>query len=367
MSVYNDKRSAESYTKPQLFLGDEMGLLDTIHHHYPELWQLYKQMKSLDWDENEFDYAKCLVEFETCDPVVAEMMKKTLTWQWEADSVASRTPATLIAPFCSSTELFAAELRINDNETLHAATYSEIVRLSFTDPKLVLSEMLAVKETVGRMNSVVSFLNEFQKQSHEYALYGLNGEPKQWWFGQIIKFYFIMYLLERVQFMASFAITFTICESDIFQPIGTAVQKIAQDELEIHCEFRKAVLTRIRETEEGQAAFEYVYNDLENFYKEVIQSEFEWIDYLFSGGKSLTGTNPEKLKQWVLFNAQHIDNFAGFSYNGTKLYDYPVKNPMPHLDDWFNLSSFQPAPQEQAINQYKAVSVRNDAEMLDIL
>ena len=52
-----------------------------------------------------------------------------------------------------------------------------------------------------------------------------------------IKTTIILLFLERLQFMASFAVTFTICSTGLFQSIGTAVQKICQDELEIHAEF----------------------------------------------------------------------------------------------------------------------------------
>ena len=52
-------------------------------------------MKSLDWDENEVDYSQCNSDFKTAQRGVSDMMIRTLAWQWEADSVASRS-------YCSS-------------------------------------------------------------------------------------------------------------------------------------------------------------------------------------------------------------------------------------------------------------------------
>jgi ribonucleoside-diphosphate reductase beta chain len=62
----------------------------------------------------------------------------------------------------------------------------------------------------------------------------------------LLKYYFAMLLLERIQFMASFAITFTIAKTGLFQAIGQAVKKIAQDELEVHVEFRKQVILELQ-------------------------------------------------------------------------------------------------------------------------
>lgn len=360
MTVFNADKTANSYTLPQLFCGDQMGLLDTINHHHPKLWHWYKEMKSLDWSEDEFDFAKCLPEFESGDPVTVDFMLKTLLWQWEADSVASRAPAPLIAPFCSSTDLWCAELRITDNEVVHAATYSEIVRLSFGKPKEVLEQMLNVRETMQRLEFVARELDDFERLSHEYAL-KIHKETDDEVLQKIIKFYFIMLLLERVQFMASFAVTFTICRTKIFQPIGMAVRKIAQDELEVHVEFRKAVLEYIRSTEKGKIAFDKCKPEMVKFLQEVVNSEMSWCDYLFTDQetgleRNLTGTNRDKLKQWVLYNAYFVDEFAGLG----GVFEYPKTNPMPHLMDWFNVSAFQAAPQEQINNQYRIVTVSDD-------
>ena len=43
------------HTTPQIILGDEPGLFDTINKSHPALWKLYKTLKGQDWDENEFD------------------------------------------------------------------------------------------------------------------------------------------------------------------------------------------------------------------------------------------------------------------------------------------------------------------------
>ena len=109
-TVFNYDKT--DYAKPLLLLGQRPGLFDTVNRHYPEIWKLYKAQKSLDWDENEFDYSSCNAEFKSCTRATYDMMIKTLAWQWEADSVASRAIAPVLAPFITSSELWAAWQRI---------------------------------------------------------------------------------------------------------------------------------------------------------------------------------------------------------------------------------------------------------------
>lgn len=150
--IFNVAKS--DYHLPEIILGDDPGLLDSIHTHYPKMWELYKRLKMLDWDELEFDFSTCLVEFETCDKSTYDMMIKTLAWQWEADSVASRSIVNILSPVMTDSRVWAGYVRINDNEDVHALTYSEIVRNSFKDPKVILDEILRVEEAQERMVAV---------------------------------------------------------------------------------------------------------------------------------------------------------------------------------------------------------------------
>ena len=272
MEVFNTEKTLEEYGEFPLFFGTAPGLFDTINKRYPRIWALYKEMKSLDWDEIEFDYGQCNMDFKTCDPVVKEMMIKTLAWQWEADSVASRAIAPVLAPFITSSELWAAWQRISDNEVVHAATYSEIVRMSFDDPSAVLSEILSVKESISRMNVVNAVFAEGNRLSHLWALGQV--EYSQDLYNSLYVMIGALLMLERIQFMASFAITFTICGTGLFQPIGKAIQKIAQDELEVHVQLDKEVLATEGLTERGRIAREQTKDQLEKIFNEVVESEF---------------------------------------------------------------------------------------------
>lgn len=351
-NIFNIDKTEEQYRQTGLLLSSQPGLFDTIHKKHKKIWDLYKEMKSLDWDENEFDYSQCSIDFKSCPKDVADMMIRTLAWQWEADSVASRSIITVLAPFISSSELWACWQRISDNEVVHAATYSEIVRMSFDNPNEVLSNILSVKESLSRLETVGKVFADAYEASHKYSL-GLV-ENDQQLYNKVFLTVATLLMLERVQFMASFAITFTVCGSGPFQPIGKAVQKIAQDELEIHAELDKEVLTIEQKTERGKLARTTLDDKLHEIFNEVIESEFKWIDYLFSDGRTLVGATPDLLKQWVLFNAKDVAHFLNLKNIEHR---FPKHNPMPSMEKWLNMNKLQAAPQEQDLAAYKVGTI----------
>lgn len=355
-NVFNIDKT--DYQAPQLLMGAQQpGLFDTVNKQFPEIWKIYKSQKALDWDENEFDYSSCNAEFKQCSKATYDMMIKTLAWQWEADSVASRAIAPVLAPFITSSELWAAWQRVSDNEVIHAATYSEIVRNSFDDPRDILDEILKVEEAMGRLTRVANVFSEGFEVSHQYAI---GQVPRtQETYNKVFKMIAALLLLERVQFMASFAVTFAICDTGMFQPIGKAVQKIAQDELEIHVALDKAVLKHeMQHGEFGKVAFSQCKGDIKAMIDQVVESELEWVDFLFSEGRELVGMNPDVLKRWVLFCAKDVYYFFGMESD----HDLPKNNPLKFMEKWLDISKTQPSPQEQDNAQYKVGIMRRTDE-----
>lgn len=354
-NVFNYEKG--DYETPSLLMGEKPGMFDTINKQFPEVWALYKAQKSLDWDENEFDYGSCNAEFKSCSKATYDMMIKTLAWQWEADSVASRAIAPVLAPFITSSELWAAWQRISDNEVIHAATYSEIVRNSFDDPSVILDEMLSVEHAHARLNRVAKAFGDGYKASHEYAL-GLIPNDQET-YNKLFMTIVALLCMERIQFMASFAVTFAICDTGLFQPIGKSVQKIAQDELEIHVELDKVVLAHEMKTPRGKRAFEMLKGDIQEMIREVVDLEIEWINYLFSEGRELVGMNADRLAAWTLYCAKDVYNF--FNIKEDK-YHFPEQNPLKFMEKWLNISKTQASPQEQDIAAYKVGIMRRTDE-----
>lgn len=361
MSVFNQEKTAEQYKVSTPFLNQAPGLVDTINKQYPEIWDIYKQMRGYDWSEDDITHESALNDFHTAPQDVRDMMLKTLMWQWEADSVASRCMTVTIAPYNPAMEIWAAEQRIQDNEQIHSSTYSEIVRTGVPESNKVIENLLQEADTFRRLGTVQRELDNIQAASLQHACG--HHKPVIETHEDLIMLYFVMLCLERIQFMASFAITFTIAESNLFQSIGQAVKLICRDEIEIHCQYRKAVITALLDTPEGKQAYQNIKPRMQSVLDEVTDNELNWTDSLFEG-RSLLGTNAKQIKQFVLFAVRDVATFAGLQSK----YRLPKENPMPFLIKWMDMSVMQAAPQEQDHGQYKFNTVAKDhlTETFDI-
>lgn len=354
-TIFNTKKS--DYKNTSLFLGEEPGLFDTVNKQYPVIWKLYKTMKSLDWDEVEFDYSSCKAEFQSLPNGKVQKMLKSLAWQWEADSVASRAIAHIVSLFNPCSELWAAWQRISDNEVVHAATYSEIVRTG-TPGREVLEEILDITEAMQRLSVVGRELHAIRKRGLEFAL-GLV-ENDQETYNAIFLFTFVMLCMERIQFMASFAVTFALAEENKFMPIGKAVQKIAQDEYEVHVDLDKAVLQHELTTERGQIAYQMLKPKMEAILNEVIQCELDFIPFVFAEGETgedgLEHLDMKKLENWVLFGATNVARPLKLEMAFRQV----ESNPLHYMTGWMNMSDNQASPQEEANGQYKVNIMKRD-------
>ncbi len=363
-SVFNTTKSDYAGGSDRsLFLGEEPGLFDTVNRQHPKLWDLYKTLKSLDWDELEFDgFNTCNLEFKQVPKAISQCMIRTLAWQWEADSVAANTLLPVMAPFISAPELQALYTKITENEILHAATYSEIVRGSFDDPRQVLNEVLQVKEAMQRLSTVGWVLGKTKKISAEYSL-GMRTRDDDEVYDAIILAEVAFLLLERIQFMASFAVTFALYDTGLFQPIGKAVQKICQDEFEIHVSAHKEVLKHEFSLPRGRAAFARLKPLIEKMINEVIDSELNFSDYSLDGDP-LVGLTKAKSKAWTLYSGRDVFEFFGLKSDR----QLPKDNPLPYMEKHMDLSKTQSSPQEQQNAQYKVnvITRTDEGKVFDI-
>jgi ribonucleoside-diphosphate reductase beta chain len=351
------------YKGVSLFLGQEPGLFDTVNRQYPVIWTLYKTMKSLDWDEVEFDYAPCNAEFLKYSEGYTRKMLVSLAWQWEADSVASRSISHIVSLFNPCSELWAAWQRISDNETVHASTYSEIVRTGMITVQDKLKAVLEITEAMTRLSTVARELTWIRERGLRFAL-GLV-ENDQDTYNAMFMFTFCMLVLERVQFMASFAVTFAFGEDDDFMPIAKAVQKISQDEYEVHVDLDRAVLEHELKTERGQIAYQQLKPRMEAVLNEVLTNELNYADFAIPVDEPeedrLKYLDNKGLRQWVLFSGTQVAR----PFRLEMAYPQVESNPLHYMKSWLDISDTQPSPQEEANGQYKVgIMSRDDDDVV---
>lgn len=241
----------------------------------------------------------------------------------------------------------------------HAATYSEIVRMSFPNGNEVLQEILGITEAMQRLGAVAREMAWVRERGLKYQL-GLV-ENNQETYNAVFMFVFLLFVLERVQFMASFAVTFALGQEDLFTQVAKGVQKIATDEYEIHVELDREVLAHELTTDRGKEAYKQLKPRMEEILNEVIASELEWTEFLFSDGQSLDYLTHAQLVQWVYFSATNVAVPLGLEM------DTPVveANPLHYMKTWLNISDFQASPQSEANGQYKVNLLQRDDDGME--
>jgi len=234
---------------------------------------------------------------------------------------------------------------------LHALTYSEIVRFSFDDPaEGILNKVLSNQDAFKRLYIASEIFNHTYEVGHKVAL-GLIDRNSIEAYEAIFMFIVAMYCLERIQFMASFAVTFTIANTGIFVPIGTAIQKICQDEL-LHAKAARTILDYELSTERGLMTFNKLKSKINNLIDEIVLSESNWNhNSLFADNTDCVGLNADQLDKWVYWNAKEVYNFFGCKPSHEQI-QFPESNPLWFLDEWIEIDKVQKSPQEEKTGAY---------------
>lgn len=337
------------YSKHAMFLGEEQGLFDSVNKPFPHMFDLYKQALAQNWSEDEFDFTPCMKEFQAGGDA-ADMMIETIAFQWEADSVAAEALLPVLAPFISNSEVQALTSFNTYMECCHALAYSEIVRNSFENPNSVIDTIMENKQSIERVSYVAEALDALRKVGMEYQQGKLTRKDV---YPELYKGIVGLLLLERLQFIASFAITFAIGESGMFLPIANCVRKICSDEIQIHATADIYMLRELRnypEWDELCENNEAFHADVIRLVDDVTEGEIAWTEHLFRDGRVLTGVNEQLIKDWVIFNAEIIKEELGY----LKPEERTIKeNPLPWIEGWLTLNKLQQANQETDSLAYK--------------
>ena len=350
--IFNFEKT--DYAESSIFFGQRSGLLDTMNKPFPKLERLYKRLKSMDWDEMEFDFEPCNLEFKRMDASLSRPMITQLGWQWETDSIAARAVSPIMAGFTTSDMVHQLYQLIGCNEVVHARAYAEIVKFSFDHPEEVMQSVLQISQSAQRLETVSKIFSEAYKTSHMLALGQL--QRNQDTFNVFYLFIVAMFVLERLQFMTSFAITFAYGTNGHFMPICKSVQKICQDEYEIHAVAGAHMIELLSDTGEGVMANYQMGDTIKKMLDEVMAVETKWLPFLMDNRKDIFGATERDLLGWNHFCAKDVYDHLRIKSDLT----FPKSNPLSYMDTWVNISSIQASLQEEKNGQYLLGMIRRD-------
>lgn len=340
-TVFNQNATGHITGDYPLFLGESAGFADTINNPYPQLEKFFQTQQSFHWNEFEVDLAEDRQNMLTAPRGIVNLMVKTILWQSLVDSMAARSITGVLMDMVSNPTLEGLYNAIAYFESIHSRTYLHIIKQTFVDPGEALEEGYADQDIMGRskvlreaFDALLNLPLDAPEIDRRKALY---------------KALIAMYMLEALNFMASFAITFGIAETGLFQGIAQNVSLICRDEM-LHAKVGKFLLEV--EQREHPEVFEEIKQTTEDVFYEILSREKSWTEILFSEGRYCPNLTAERVNSYVMYAAGPVAKTLNIDF------DAPEENPLPYMDDYMNSSNVQVAPQELQLSAYLVNSVK---------
>lgn len=348
-TVFNQDNQGHITKKYPIFFGENLGMYDSVNIVNKKIEVLKELERAQNWFPTEVGLSQDRQDMLVTNKDTVDLMVKTITWQSMTDSIASRSVAALLSPYVTNSEADSAIAEWSRKEFVHAETYLHIIKQVMPNPDKVLLDAYADLRIRNRSEVLINTFDELYCLDHNLPL----REKKK----IMAKALCALMIMESVSFMASFAITFAIAETGVFQGIAEDVSMIAKDEINhslISYEFIKACVN-----DDGwEDIFEEVKPEVQAILDAIVKSELEWTEYLFSDGRSVVGLTEDLIKDCVKFYAQT-------AYTVLKL-DNPhgviATNPCTYMGKYLDRSLVQYASQEINHGSYKQGAIFDDVE-----
>lgn len=336
--------------KAPLFLGQQLGVIDTINVTHPIFETLYQTQLSQQWNEFEVNITQDKLDMMQMPKNTVDMMVRTIMWQHAADSIASRSIIECLGDYITNSEFHDYATIWSFFETIHGRTYSHIIKQTFIDPNQAIVELYNNMQVMQRSQVLVDTFDDLKTVPRDAS-----DKEKAY---AIIKVIVALFALEAIAFMGSFAITFGIGETGKFQGIVQLVKLICRDEV-LHSRGGFNIIKIIKK-ELGKYYYDIeLQADIKTILDEVVKQEFLWADYIFEQGQ-VVGLSADLVKEYVEYMAAPVYEVCGIPFGLA-----PEKNPLPYMEKYIDSKKVQAAAQEIELTAYKVGAIVDDTEDLD--
>jgi len=365
MTVFN-KEHVDTKTQP-MFFGQPLGVQRYDEYKYPVFEKLTTQMLGYFWRPEEVSLQKDRADYQSLRPEQKHIFTSNLKYQILLDSVQGRGPGMAFAPYTALPELEGAMNVWQFMEMIHSRSYTYIIKNVYPNPSEVFDTILDDEKILKRANSVTKAYDDFLNEAHEWDQSNL---WKEGWENSATSNYSRhelkrklyravanVNILEGIRFYVSFACSFAFGELKLMEGSAKIISLISRDENQ-HLVLTQQILKKWADGDDPemqQIAKEERSNVL-GMFKNAVEEEKEWAEYLFSGG-SMIGLNDKLLNQYVEWIANKRMKALGFD----PIYDQPLKNnPLPWTQHWISSKGLQVAPQETEVESYVVGGIKQD-------
>ena len=365
MTVFN--RNEVDTKKQPMFFGQPLGVQRYDSFKYPSFDKLTTQMLGYFWRPEEVSLQKDRGDYQSLRPEQKHIFTSNLKYQILLDSVQGRGPGMAFAPYCALPELESAMNVWQFMEMIHSRSYTYIIKNVYPDPSEVFDTILDDEKIIARAESVTKAYDDFLNEAHEWDQSNLwkegweNSQTKDFHLHELKRKLYRavanVNILEGIRFYVSFACSFAFGELKLMEGSAKIISLIARDENQ-HLVLTQQIMKNWMngdDPEMQQIAAEEKNNVIAMF-KNTVEEEKDWAEYLFSGG-SMIGLNDKLLTQYVEWIANKRMKTLGFD----PIYDQPLRNnPLPWTQHWISSKGLQVAPQETEVESYVVGGIKQD-------
>ena len=365
MTVFN---SEEVDTKKQpMFFGKPLGVQRYDSFKYPVFDRLTTQMIGYFWRPEEVSLQKDRSDYQSLRPEQKHIFTSNLKYQILLDSVQGRGPGMAFAPYCALPELESAMNVWQFMEMIHSKSYTYIIKNVYPDPSEVFDTILNDERILDRANSVTRAYDEFINEAHQWDQSNLwkdgweNSQAKDFALNELKRKLYRavanVNILEGIRFYVSFACSFAFGELKLMEGSAKIISLISRDENQ-HLVLTQNIMKNWMNGDdpEMQQIAEEERNNVISMFKNAVEEEKDWAEYLFSGG-SMIGLNDKLLNQYVEWIANKRMKTLGID----PIYDQPLRNnPLPWTQHWISSKGLQVAPQETEVESYVVGGIKQD-------
>ena len=365
MTVFN-KEEVETKKQP-MFFGKPLGVQRYDSFKYPVFDRLTTQMLGYFWRPEEVSLQKDRSDYQSLRPEQKHIFTSNLKYQILLDSVQGRGPGMAFAPYCALPELESAMNVWQFMEMIHSKSYTYIIKNVYPDPSEVFDTILNDERILDRANSVTRAYDEFINEAHQWDQSNLwkdgweNSQAKDFALHELKRKLYRavanVNILEGIRFYVSFACSFAFGELKLMEGSAKIISLISRDENQ-HLVLTQNIMKNWMNGDdpEMQQIAEEERNNVISMFKNAVEEEKDWAEYLFSGG-SMIGLNDKLLNQYVEWIANKRMKALGID----PIYDQPLRNnPLPWTQHWISSKGLQVAPQETEVESYVVGGIKQD-------
>lgn len=364
-STFN-KEINDTLTQP-MFFGSNINIARFDKQKFEIFEKLTEKQLSFFWRPEEIDVSKDKIDFSKLLPNEKHIFISNLQYQILLDSVQGRSPNIALLPIVSLPELENWIETWSFSETIHSRSYTHIIRAIINEPGVIFDDIMKTDEIIKRAYNVSDNYDKLIELVSQYTAHGegkhkINDKFFEVKLRDLKKQLYLtiisINILEAIRFYVSFACSFAFAERKIMEGNAKIIKMIARDEA-LHLTGTQHIINLIKSGKddlEMQKIAKECEEETINMFKEAVEQEKKWAEYLFRDG-SMIGLNAEILKQYL----EYISNIRLKAIGIEPIFAQKT-NPIPWINHWLDSDNVQVAPQETEITSYLVSAIKNDVK-----